>query len=94
MKKILNALLTIVLALTVSIIFQKASKAQDASFLNIIPFVNNVGYIGFFDQNTGMVYLYDSNLTKCIMNAQLVELGKPATTLTPFTPPFKKDLGY
>lgn len=95
MKKfLLNSLATIVLALAVSMIFQSTSKAQGSPFEKVIPFVNNAGYFGFFDQGSGIVYMYDGHIEKCLLKVQMVELGEPATTLKAFDNPIKKDSGY
>lgn len=93
-KTLLNSLITIVLAMTVSMIFQSTSKAQGSAFDKVVPFVNNVGYVGFFDQGTGIVYMYDGNIEKCLLKAQLGKLGEPATALKQFDSPIKKDIGY
>lgn len=77
MKKILllNCLIGLLLF---SFFFMANSRTIQAqsSFSQTYPFAPGNGTIGFFDQNTGKIYIYTSDLTKLVKEAQLEELGK------------------
>ncbi len=53
--------------------------AQDAAknFAGVVPFGTAAGTLGMFDQNTGMIYVYDTNLAKVIFTGHLPALGQP-----------------
>jgi hypothetical protein len=62
--------------------FLPLSHAQErAAQMQMFPSVEPVTYIsgmtGFFDRNTGMMYVYDVNLEKCVFSRQMVKLGEP-----------------
>ena len=77
MNKITIFLLVIIMALCFSLGATRPSKAQDKSFAGIIPFVTSNDRVGFMDQSTGKVYMYDSNISQCLFVGQIQELGKP-----------------
>ena len=52
------------------------SAAEQKDFTNVVPFMSPVGRLGFFDQKTGMIYLYDSELKTCTFTGKLSELGQ------------------
>ena len=52
---------------------------QDWSKLKIVTYSS--GVTGFFDPDTGKLYLYDANLERCLTLRQLTELGEPMTKL-------------
>lgn len=52
-------------------------KVQGASFVGVLPFVTTSNRVGFFDQNSGKVYIYDENLGQCLFIGQISGLGKP-----------------
>ena len=59
--------------------FLRSSEAQletrAVQFDHVIPFATFGGFTGFFDQKTGRVYFYDTNLKECIQAFQVEELG-------------------
>ncbi|HUT89517.1 MAG TPA: hypothetical protein VMY37_08480 [Thermoguttaceae bacterium] len=53
-----------------------AEKAEpDWSQLRIVTYSS--GLTGFFDPQSGKLYVYDANVEQCFMIRQLDELGKP-----------------
>jgi hypothetical protein len=52
---------------------------QDWSKLKIVTYSS--GLTGFFDPDTGKLYLYDSNLENCFAIRQLTKLGEPMKKL-------------
>ena len=60
----------------------KAPAPQPADFSNVqvITFADN-NSIGFFDRITGILYVYDSSLTKCVTVKKLVALGESAKVI-------------
>ena len=96
MKKIVSNLAIVLTAsLLILIAFnQTSSKAAGNSFSNVVPFVNNTGLIGFFDQNDGMIYLYDGDLKNCVLSVQLTKLGDPSSIIKPFIPPQQESIKY
>jgi hypothetical protein len=63
--------------------FLPISHGQDASQMSgqiqIVAYAS--GLTGLFDRNTGMLYVYDANLDKCVMIRQCVQLGEPMRKL-------------
>lgn len=53
----------------------RAAQSQLFGQLQAIPYIS--GYTGFFDRNTGTVYVYDTSMEKCIFIRQLVRPGEP-----------------
>lgn len=55
------------------------SMAQEGgrNFSGVSLFNTPAGRLGFFEQNTGKIYLYDDNLSRCVFIGQLKELGQP-----------------
>jgi hypothetical protein len=49
------------------------------SDLKIVTYAS--GLTGFFDPNSGKLYVYDSNLENCFVVRQLIALGKPMKKL-------------
>jgi len=47
----------------------------DWSRLSIVTYSS--GLTGFFDPQSGKLYVYDANVEQCLMIRQLDELGKP-----------------
>ncbi|MGB8354317.1 MAG: hypothetical protein WCD79_10545, partial [Chthoniobacteraceae bacterium] len=60
----------------------KVEALAPADFLKVqmVTFNNNNG-VGFFDRATGMLYIYDASLTKCVTIKKLKSLGEPAETI-------------
>ena len=48
--------------------------------LKIVTYAS--GLTGFFDPDTGKIYVYASDLENCFIIRQLVELGKPLKKIT------------
>jgi hypothetical protein len=64
--------------------FLPVSRAQEMTpqlpgQLQIVTYPSSL--TGFFDRNTGMLYLYDADLNKCVCIRQLVQLGEPMRKL-------------
>jgi len=59
----------------------KHSSAGTYKFDGVVPFVTPGGLVGFFNQNDGKIYLYDTKLENCALVSQLNELGKPIAVL-------------
>ena len=81
MKKILaGQLVILLLAVGIGLGFNlHALQAQEnASFHNVMPFSTIGGFIGFFDQKDGMVYIYDDQMKEAIFIYKLSELGQPS----------------
>ena len=81
MKKT-NVVLIAVCLLVGVVVFVATARAQsgvvprrDLSGLKIVAYSS--GLTGFFDPGDGKLYLYDSNLERCILVRQLTELGEP-----------------
>jgi len=53
------------------------SKAAGKSFAGVVPFTTSGDRFGFFDQASGKIYLYDSNISQCVFKGQLQDLGQP-----------------
>ena len=53
----------------------KQSQAQ-SSFAGVYPYSPGNGTVGFFDQNSGKIYVYTSDLSQLVREVQLEELGK------------------
>ena len=81
-NRLLLGLVIILTVLTLSLtLLTRQSPAQSANFTHVFPFSTVGGYVGFFDQNDGKIYLYDEFLKECMYISQLEELGNPMTTL-------------
>jgi len=83
MKKLVIIYSIIIVAMFMGLLTlsQKVTFAQSATFHYVQPFSTPGGLFGFFDQKDGKLYLYDSNLEKCIYTFQLEELGKPLSKM-------------
>jgi hypothetical protein len=49
---------------------------QVPAFASVEPVSYMSGMTGFFDRNTGMMYVYDVNMDKCVFVRQLVKPGE------------------
>jgi hypothetical protein len=71
----------VIMALSFSLGTMQSRAAQSAgqatAFSGVIPFVTSNNRIGFFDQKTGQIYMYDDNISTCIFIGQLSQLGQP-----------------
>jgi hypothetical protein len=67
------------LLLGISFYLVKLKGAESASdnFQNIYPFSISTNRVGFFDQTTGRVFIYDDSLKYVAEVLQLEKLGKP-----------------
>jgi hypothetical protein len=72
-------LVAIVIAIAWSFSSTHAQQPQTepAAFVNlqVIPYPN--GMTGFFDERTGVLYLYDSHMDECVYIRKLERLGEP-----------------
>jgi len=85
MKKIGIALIAVGLVLS-AVIFTslalaegKAEPKQDWSKLKVVTYTS--GATGFFDPDTGKLFVYDANMENCLLIRQLVTLGEPMRRL-------------
>lgn len=87
MNKITVFLLVIIMALSFLLGASMQSKAENKTYTGIMPFVTSNDRIGFVDQNNGRIYIYDSNISKCLFIGQIDTLGQSINTLasTPAT---------
>jgi hypothetical protein len=81
MNKMTIALVIIIMALSFCLGMTRQSKAQDKGFEGIMPFVTSTDRVGFLDQSNGRIYMYDSNLSKCLFVGQIQNLGEPIQTI-------------
>jgi len=58
---------------------QKPKQENDWAKLKVITYAS--GLTGFFDPQTGIVYVYDANWDKCVFIRQLTALGEPMKRL-------------
>jgi hypothetical protein len=87
MNKLTPFLVMIIIALGFILGTTMQSKAANKGFMGVIPFVTSNNRVGFFDQGTGKIYMYDDNITTCLFVGQLTELGQSIQTLANNTPP-------
>ena len=64
---------------TTSLAQGRATSTQDWSRLKIVTYAT--GLTGFFDPDTGKLYVYDSNMANCFAIRELVALGEPLKKL-------------
>lgn len=74
-------LLIIITALSFTLGTTMTSKAQDKNFSGVLPFVSN-NRVGFFDQGTGRVYIYDSAVSSCVFVGQIESLGQAISVVS------------
>lgn len=88
MNKITAFLLVLVMVLGFGLAATKG-KAEEKNFIGVLPFVTNNGRVGFLDQKSGKIYIYDTNMSQCLFVGQIRALGKPiqAVSVTPTTDP-------
>ena len=77
MNKITVFLLIVIMTLSFIVGATMQGKAQNKSFAGVIPFVSSTDRVGFFDQSSGKIYMYDSDLSECLFVGQLAGLGQP-----------------
>ena len=61
--------------------FAARSYNQNKSYNNVDVFITPLGYVAFFDKNTGNIYFYDSNMEKIIKIKKIVQLGLPLSEI-------------
>ena len=76
MNKLTAFLMIVIIALSFVLGTSIQSKAQTKNFAGVIPFVTSKDRVGFFDQTTGRIYMYDDNISQCVYTGQLESLGK------------------
>jgi len=82
MNKLTAFLMVVITALCFVLGTTIQSKAQNKAYTTIVPFPTGVDRVGFLDQSNGRIYVYDSNMTKCIFVGQIESLGKPVTEVS------------
>lgn len=55
----------------------RAQETPKIPFEHVVPFTTTGGFFGFFNQADGKVYLYDAQLERLVLEAQMTELGQP-----------------
>ena len=63
------------IAATVSFAQDQAETRADWSKLKLVTYPS--GLTGFFDPDTGRLYIYSSDLQRCVIIRQLTALGEP-----------------
>jgi hypothetical protein len=76
MNKITAFLVITVISLSIILGATIQSKAQNKNFAGVLPFITTTNRVGFFNQNNGKIYMYDSNINQCLFIGQLTELGQ------------------
>jgi hypothetical protein len=68
----------LVLALSYIVVFSTGkSQAAGNTFGGVIPFTTNAGRLGFFEQGTGRIFVYDPNFKECVFSGVMTSLGEP-----------------
>jgi|SRR4051794_12365527 hypothetical protein len=52
-------------------------QPEPASYVNLQVIAYPNGMTGFFDERTGVIYLYDSHMDECVYIRKLDRLGEP-----------------
>jgi hypothetical protein len=84
-KPLFQTLCLFIIALSCILVFT-AGRSQAApvamhSFPGTTAFATPSGRVGFFEQGTGRIYIYDDNLSECLYIGQMVALGEPVEKL-------------
>lgn len=82
MNKITIFLVVIIVALSFSLGTTIQSNAAVKKYLGVIPFVTSSDRVGFFDQNNGKIYMYDSSVNQCLFVGQIQNLGAAIQTIS------------
>ena len=80
MKKYLTVvmvLITLLVGMLLGLNLQTTQAQERKNFAGVMPFATVGGYIGFFDQETGYVYIYDDQMKKAVFTYKLDALGQP-----------------
>ena len=75
MKQPLIICLTVITLAIFFLMNLNQSQAQ-SSFAGVYPYSPGNGTVGFFDQNSGKIYVYTSDLSQLVREVRLEELGK------------------
>lgn len=59
----------------------QAQTMPSYSFPGVTAFSTVSGRVGFFEQGTGRIYMYDDNISICVFIGQLKALGEPIEQL-------------
>ncbi len=76
---VFSLIVSVVLSFSLGATMQ--AKAQTKSFSGLIPFTTNGDRLGFLDQSSGRIYMYDTNFTNCMFVGQIQQLGQPIQTI-------------
>lgn len=77
-KYIFQFICLIVLASSYVVVFSTGkSLAGTHSFAGVSQFTTPSGRIGFFEQGTGKIFIYDAAMSTCVFIGQLNVLGEP-----------------
>ncbi len=82
MNKITVFLLIVIMTLSFGLGTTMQSKAQNKNYTGIVPFVTSNNRVGFLDQSNGRVYIYDSDIIKCLFVGQIESLGQPINIIS------------
>jgi hypothetical protein len=77
MNRITVLSVIVIIALSFSLGAMQSRAQEKTNFAGIIPFVTSNNRVGFFDQKTGLIYMYDDNISQCTFIGQLSQLGQP-----------------
>jgi len=61
----------------------RSTQAEEEfrTFEGVVPFATSGGFIGFFDQRDGTVYIYNEELKEVSFKYKIKKLGEPAEDL-------------
>lgn len=72
---VVGLLLVVGVCVTVALAQDKQDTKKDWSRLKVVTYSS--GLTGFFDPDSGKLYIYDANMENCFIVRQLVKLGDP-----------------
>ncbi|MBF0569348.1 MAG: hypothetical protein HQL18_01035 [Candidatus Omnitrophica bacterium] len=81
MKKVMFVLLALGVLCAAIALTARQSRAEGPNFQNVQTFMTGGGQLGFFNKDDGKVYLYTLDKGKCLLVAQVKELGEPMEIL-------------
>jgi hypothetical protein len=82
MNKTTAFLLVVITALSFILGSTMQGNAQNKGFSGIVPFSTTTDRLGFLDQNTGRIYVYENNYSQCVFIGQLQGLGQAIQTVS------------
>ena len=71
------AAIVIALAWCFSSTHAQQPQTEPATYVNLQVVAYPNGMTGFFDERTGVIYLYDSHMDECVYIRKLERLGEP-----------------